>query len=181
MKGVLLIDSPCPVGHVALSNAVIEEAARLNVGKSSSELEQLVVRQFRTNSHLLEQYGQSGIKGPFPNVVLLRSSEGFCPPTVTGIPAWLSDRRDGKVVTEDWEQFLGQTIKVFDIPGNHFEVFRPDIVSLCRPSSTTNLMSVQGPVTMQSNERGMCMLRIGSVVARQHRCKISYNSQCSHV
>ncbi|KAJ7720857.1 hypothetical protein DFH07DRAFT_972465 [Mycena maculata] len=55
--------------------------------------------------------------------VYLHSREGFHPADVVDVPTWLSDRSDPRKSVAGWESVSHCSIKVIDIPGNHFEPF----------------------------------------------------------
>ena len=84
-----------------------------------------VSRQFELNTALLQGFAPSS-EGPFPELVLLRSSEGY-DAKGKGLECekheWLEERGDKKKAVEGWEKVTGKEVPVVDIPGNHFEVF----------------------------------------------------------
>ncbi|KAF9568001.1 ketoacyl-synt-domain-containing protein [Agrocybe pediades] len=122
VSGVLLIDSPCPVNHVPLSEALIESVVSSTSSSSKSEISQLIKRQFRLNAQMLGQYDVNASSGPLPKVAILRSRDGV---KIDGasVPTWLADRSDKRQVIAEWETLLKAPIKSWDIPGNHFEPF----------------------------------------------------------
>lgn len=128
VRGVLLIDSPCPVNHVPLSESLIEKVVASTSQASKSEVSQLVKKQFQQNSHLLGLYDPIPGGGPHPKLAILRSSEGL---KLQGadVPTWLGDRSNPRHVIAEWETLVSATIKSWNIPGNHFEVFAPANVS----------------------------------------------------
>ncbi|RDB14789.1 Non-reducing polyketide synthase terA [Hypsizygus marmoreus] len=124
VQGILLIDSPSPINHVPLSNSLIDSVISLNSGTSDSELRKLVKTQFTMNAGLLEEYQASAENlHHCPPLVLLRSSEGFCPSGMYDVPLWLSNRSDPQDVSAGWESLAGGAVKVMDIPGDHFQPF----------------------------------------------------------
>ncbi|SJL00722.1 related to polyketide synthase modules and related proteins [Armillaria ostoyae] len=132
VKGILLIDSPNPINHVPLSKSLIATAVRLDSRSSgSTEVGQLVKKQFAMNAAMLKDYDPRATHGVCPPMVLLRSSEGFNPEGVADVPKWLADRSDAKNATTGWDSLTPSPVKVFDIPGNHFQ-----------PFSTANIASV---------------------------------------
>ncbi|KAL0068785.1 polyketide beta-ketoacyl-synthase [Marasmius tenuissimus] len=126
VKGVVLIDSPSPVNHVPLSNALINAVLDLEKGASKTDVARLVKNQFQMSSRMLGDY-EPPTTGPHPAIVLLRSSEGLkldhTDGPVVEIPEWLSDRSDPSRISVGWERLTQSPVKVIDIPGNHFEVF----------------------------------------------------------
>ncbi|KAA1469652.1 polyketide synthase [Dentipellis sp. KUC8613] len=126
VKGVLLIDSPSPVNHVPLSDALLDSVAKLDGRNAGTDIGRLVKTQFQMNSRMLGRYDPLAAGGPFPPIVLLRSSEGFNPAGVSDVPKWLADRSDRTQAAAGWEKVVGTSIKVLDIPGHHFQPFHPD-------------------------------------------------------
>ncbi|TFK37752.1 hypothetical protein BDQ12DRAFT_735983 [Crucibulum laeve] len=121
VRGVLLIDSPSPVKHVPLSDALLDAVA--GTQGNNSQVSQLVKKQFQMNSRMLGRYDP--VKGKYPLLVMLRSREGFNPPGVPDVPIWLADRSDPRQAVSGWETVVGCQIKSIDIPGNHFQPFHP--------------------------------------------------------
>jgi hypothetical protein len=134
VKGVLLIDTPSPVNHVPLSTSLISSAVVQNVGsRSESTIAKLMKAQFKVNSELLGRY-QPPKLGKYPPLAMLRSKEGLVfDAQTTGftetIPLWLGDRTNPKTAVVGWEGLVGAEVKVWDIPGNHFQPFMPNNVS----------------------------------------------------
>ena len=64
-------------------------------------------------------------------MILLRSKEGF---DARALPsahvAWLEDRSNPHSIAEDWEEIVGAKVEVIGIPGNHFEPFEANNVSV---------------------------------------------------
>lgn len=148
VKGVVLIDSPPPVGHIPLTDSIIRTVTESqhgeggstkngNHGKSGAAdaIRKLVQRSFRTCANLLGAFnalletmeGVGNIKGPVPRLVLLRCTLGWAPPPGYGElimeNPWLQDRRDRSLATAGWEMLTGSSVPCVDIPGNHFQVF----------------------------------------------------------
>ncbi|EGN93845.1 hypothetical protein SERLA73DRAFT_163261 [Serpula lacrymans var. lacrymans S7.3] len=121
VKGVLLIDAPSPINHVPLSDAILDFATRLGEHSEDTMIAHLIKTQFRMNSQLLQKYTPMFKK--FPALALLRSREGFDPEGLSDVPAWLADRRNHRDATSGWESLVGVSIRIWDIPGNHFEPF----------------------------------------------------------
>ncbi|KAF8797479.1 putative polyketide synthase [Phlegmacium glaucopus] len=122
VQGVLLIDSPCPVNHVPLSESLIETVVSSSSPSSKSEISKLIKKQFQLNSHMLGLYDPLAGGGRYPKLAILRSSEGLKAQGVS-IPVWLADRTDPRQVIAEWESLVAATVKSWDIPGNHFEPF----------------------------------------------------------
>ncbi len=89
-----------------------------------------VLRQFTLNTALLVKFEPAPMPTQ-PKMILLRSREGF---DASGLAckrhAWLEDREDQRSAVEGWETVVGAKVEVIDVPGNHFEVFEENNVSL---------------------------------------------------
>ncbi|KAL8766516.1 MAG: hypothetical protein Q9209_006732 [Squamulea sp. 1 TL-2023] len=130
--GVVLIDSPAPLEHQPLPKGIIDEVVSANTSKTGQKkftVNRAIVRQFELNTALLTGFTPSA-DGPFPDLVLLRSKEGYTPKR-KDCPshAWLEDRSDPRKAVEGWEMIVQKPVKVIDIPGNHFDVFKEANVS----------------------------------------------------
>ncbi|KAI5898805.1 ketoacyl-synt-domain-containing protein [Schizophyllum commune H4-8] len=126
VRGVILIDSPSPSGHVPLSPEVIEVAIGLNGGVGAKTLRPLLEAQFARNARLLAEYEPARNRVE-PRLAFLRCRDGFSSPSLTkGVPLWLADRSDdNQEIVGAWESHVGSPMKVWDIPGHHFEPFLP--------------------------------------------------------
>ena len=128
VKGLLLIDSPSPMNHVPLPTALLDRIAGLDARiQAGSEVHRLMKSQFEFNTQLLGRYSPK-IDERFtpPKTAFLRSREGFNPsglPPGVVIPRWLSDRNNSKQIVDGWEKLVGQPVRVWDIPGHHFQPF----------------------------------------------------------
>jgi hypothetical protein len=128
VKGVVLIDSPSPLDHVPLSDALIESIVKLDRNPVPSNIGLLVKRQFQMNSRILVEYDPTIGGGPYPQLVLLRSCENYCPGDLE-LPDWLSSRDNG--LSTGWETIVGVPIKCIEIPGHHFQPFHSPYVRVC--------------------------------------------------
>lgn len=128
VKGVVLIDSPSPVNHVPLSDALIDSVVNLDARSAKSEIGRLVKSQFQMNSRMLGTYDPLAAGGPYPPLVLLRSRDGFNASGVQSVP-WLENRSNPQQAVAGWEGLVSTTVKMWDIPGNHFQPFIPSNVS----------------------------------------------------
>ncbi|KIY47273.1 ketoacyl-synt-domain-containing protein [Fistulina hepatica ATCC 64428] len=137
VHGVVLIDSPSPSHRVPLSDSVISHALGLDKRRSTytrrNSILPVLGHQFRSNGALLGRY-ESEIKAAArpahtrPIIAFLRCQESYQPSGVSDVPAWLTDRKsedglDGLV--SGWETFTRSSIRVWNIPGHHFEPFHP--------------------------------------------------------
>ncbi|KAF7371094.1 Non-reducing polyketide synthase terA [Mycena sanguinolenta] len=130
VKGILLIDSPSPIDHTPLSDALIDAVIELDAPAAScSELAALVKKQFVMNARMLGKYVPHATASLCPPLVLLRSSEGFHPSGVADVPTWLADRSDPQTSVAGWQSLAHCSIKVIDIPGNHFKPFHPSNIT----------------------------------------------------
>ncbi|KIK97930.1 hypothetical protein PAXRUDRAFT_807021 [Paxillus rubicundulus Ve08.2h10] len=128
VKGVILIDSPAPSTPPVLSDAVIDHVVRGEERNTDSAMVPLVMRQFKRNTQLLETFVPANQDTQI-SLTFLRSTKGFHPPGIEGIPTWFSERNDAESVVRPWETLIGRPVKVWDIPGHHFEPFSPAHVS----------------------------------------------------
>lgn len=132
VKGVVLIDSPCPLDHVPLSDSIIDFALNLNAWHPNSEIGELVRMQIQKSSQMLAQHNHCPSDGPYPKLALLHSREAFDPPGIESVPGWLKDR-DLVSAANRWKELVGTAIKVWEIPGNHFQTFHACNVCTSRP------------------------------------------------
>jgi hypothetical protein len=95
---------------------------------SSNRMSLLVKRQFQMNSQILVSYDPAMGSGPYPQLVLLRSCEDYCPSGGPEIPEWLSRRGDRLSAIVSWEKVVGAPVKCIDIAGNHFQPFESPFV-----------------------------------------------------
>lgn len=123
MKGVVLIDSPSPLNHVPLSDALIDSIVKLNRSTVPSSIGLLIKEQFQMSSRMLLDYDPLVGCGPYPQLVLLCSRENYDPGCDLEVPDWLSNRGDGLSTAAGWETIVGKPVKCIDIPGHHFQAF----------------------------------------------------------
>ena len=123
VKGVVLIDAPCPLDHVPLPDTLLESITGLNRRDSTAHVSRLVKAQFQMNSRLLGRYRPAASRGVCPRLVLLRSREAYKPAGVLDVPKWLCDRSDPQDAVAGWQSLVDSPVKVLDIPGHHFQPF----------------------------------------------------------
>ena len=116
------------MNHVPLPSALLDRVAGLDARiQAGSEVHRLMKTQFAFNTQILGRYNpQIDERFVPPKIALLRSREGFNPsdlPPGAVIPRWLGDRSNPKQVVEGWEKLVGQPVRVWDIPGHHFQPF----------------------------------------------------------
>ncbi|KAJ3856279.1 polyketide beta-ketoacyl-synthase [Lentinula lateritia] len=123
-KGIILIDAPNPIGHVPLSDTLIKTIARYDRKNGPVEIGKLVRTQFAMNAQLLSAYDPHETGGVCPPLVFLRSESGYAAEgiQVADIPSWLLDRSDPSTTIAGWSE-LSSSVKVWDIPGHHFQAF----------------------------------------------------------
>ena len=133
VKGVILIDSPAPLDQQPLPTEIVNAIVKppdKDADEMSIAINKAVLRQFTLNTALLVKFEPAPMPTQ-PKMILLRSREGF---DASGLAcerhAWLEDREDRRSAVQGWETVVGAKVEVIDIPGNHFEVFEDDNVSL---------------------------------------------------
>ena len=133
VKGIVLVDSPCPADHVTLSAILVDHiVAQGRPSRSETEMVGPVKEQLRKSSELLKKYSPSS-EGPYPCVAFLRSGEGVKVESESmreEIPVWLTDRDEPEATIRGWETLLKGKLKRWDIPGDHFRPFLPENVSV---------------------------------------------------
>lgn len=122
VQGLVLIDPPSPVDHIPLSMSLIDCLLHTDIKQHTSELRRLVKDHFSNSSDLLATY-RATTASSSPNIVILRSSQGFQSDGLENVPHWLSDRSDHTKITSQWEQTSGASVRLIPIPGHHFEPF----------------------------------------------------------
>ena len=131
VKGVVLIDAPCPTDHVTLPVALLDYVVTQgNSSRSGTEAVGSIMGQFKKSSELLERYSPSSER-PHPRVAFLRSREGMKVESESmreNIPVWLADRDEPETTVSGWETLLGGKLKWWDVPGDHFQPFLPENV-----------------------------------------------------
>lgn len=127
VRGIVLIDSPCPGKHVPLSSAVVDHVTKSQSQGIDPGTLSLIAEQFKESSRLLSFYKPSGIGKLEIPIVLLRSSEGYAPPGLD-VPSWLQNRGSEGAVVSEWEALIQSPIKTWSIPGNHFAPFNSENV-----------------------------------------------------
>lgn len=144
VKGIVLVDAPCPTDCVTLSSTLLDHV--VTQGKPPRlEMEMMgsVKEQFKRSSELLKRYSPSS-DGPYPRVTFLRSREGVkieSESILEEIPVWLTDREEAETTVRGWEVLLEGNLKLWDVPGDHFQPFLPENVSVNSPSGRYLLTS----------------------------------------
>lgn len=131
VKGVILIDSPYPINHEPLPNAIIAHITQSgSTNDAGSAARQRVSARFQANAALLGKYKMPPRRSAFPKIIMLRSRETLNCEKLCGVRyPWISNQQARSEAVIAWEKLVGQKIQVLDIPGNHFEAFAPQNVS----------------------------------------------------
>ncbi|KJZ79728.1 hypothetical protein HIM_01197 [Hirsutella minnesotensis 3608] len=127
--GTVLIDSPPPINHQALSDDIID--AVVNQGKThrtelGEALQHLIRRSFANCARLLENFAPPAPDASQPpRVYLLWSKDGWVHPEEPQRQEnkWLQDRSDAHECVAEWEMVTGSHVPWSAIPGNHFQAF----------------------------------------------------------
>ncbi|KAH7885548.1 putative polyketide synthase [Phlebopus sp. FC_14] len=128
VKGVILIDSPAPSTPVPLSDPIINFITRYEERNTNSLIAPLIREHFRRNSQILRTFRPT--KRSNVTLAFLRSRKGFsAAETIDDVAAWFKERDDPDAAVGPWKTFVVGPIKVWDIPGHHFEPFSPENVS----------------------------------------------------
>ncbi|KAG1901393.1 uncharacterized protein F5891DRAFT_1222928 [Suillus fuscotomentosus] len=124
VRGIVLIDVPCPGKHVPLSSSVIDHVTSSHSQGIDSATISLIGEQFKESTRLLSVYKPSLEKLDIP-VAFLRSSEGYAPAGLD-VPHWLQYRGSETAVVGEWEALTQSPVKTWAIPGDHFAPFTPE-------------------------------------------------------
>ena len=132
VKGVVLIDAPCPTDHVPLSATLLDHVvAQGKPAWSETETMGSIKQHFRKSSELLKGYSPPP-GGPYPRVAFLRSREGVIESIGGKTPAWLVDRGEPETTINGWEALLKGKVERWDVPGDHFQPFLPENVGVSK-------------------------------------------------
>ncbi|KAL1636985.1 polyketide beta-ketoacyl-synthase [Diplodia intermedia] len=131
VAGVVLIDSPHPVGHVPLPDEIIayvsssggnSNNSAAKPSKAVADIRAAVAKQFRRNAALLGAYAPADADGI--RCVMLMCKGGFDAEALCGVEyAWLSDEAARRESVRVWEGLLGREVPVLEVEGNHFDLF----------------------------------------------------------
>ncbi|RYP90821.1 hypothetical protein DL770_003082 [Monosporascus sp. CRB-9-2] len=129
VKGVILIDSPYPIGHQALPSEVISHVVkkpskgRELLSDAAKQARDTIEAQFRRHARMLQEYNPDRNVEEVP-CVMLKCTHTLDTETLCGVSyPWLSDDTFRDQCVRDWEQLIGKRITVMDVDCNHFEVF----------------------------------------------------------
>jgi len=133
VKGVILLDSPCPIDHEPLPDAIIEHISGgiQNGSASMSKVRNCVAAQFQRNARLLQKYNPTSTAQDF-ECIMLKSRDTFDSEKYYGLKySWLDDEEFRNQSIQAWEALTRQSIPTLEVQGNHFNMF-----------SAENIMSV---------------------------------------
>lgn len=132
-RGIVLIDSPSPIGHEPLPEAVISHVVSKYPNQRESgaaaKARGCIEAQFRRHAGLLQRYD------PLPQDGDVRCVSIVCRQTMDtqalcGVAyPWLAESGFREESVRSWERLLGQSIPVLEVDCNHFEVFELSNVS----------------------------------------------------
>ncbi|KAL5503739.1 PKS1 [Sanghuangporus vaninii] len=137
VAGVVLIDSPSPFTRNPLPQSLIDSVICPSSGssKQQSRLIELARTQMSHATEALVAYDASANRlSQYPNVAMLRCTDTFPLSDMRkNFPLepmpFLEDRSNPRTSVNDWERLVGKEVRIFDIPGHHFEPFSPKNVS----------------------------------------------------
>ena len=139
VKGLILIDTPLPIHHKPLPEPLIAHISgrsNLPVAKNptSKGIKDKIQFQFSHNAGMLGHFEppRTGLKTICPTMIL-RSQDIFDSLGLCGVQyPWLASQDARDEAIQRWEEELIQRndVGIFSIPGNHFEPFQDDNVSL---------------------------------------------------
>lgn len=133
-RGIILIDSPTPIGHEPLPKEVIShvvsKTASQRGSEAAAEARSCIEAQFRRHAGLLQKYDPLPEEGDVQCVsiscVRTMDTQELC-----GVSyPWLAEDGFRRESLRSWERLLKQSIAVLEVDCNHFEVFEPSYVSL---------------------------------------------------
>lgn len=136
VEGIILIDSPYPVNHEPIPEAVIQHITsappRFGV---SEKLRKYVITQFELNAAMLGKYFPAVAEGLDIPIVMLTSRDNFDTESLCHIPyPWLCSKLAREEEIKRWGSLVRRSLSVLEIPGNHFEPFERENVS-CPPAN----------------------------------------------
>ncbi|KAL4900541.1 hypothetical protein BDW74DRAFT_182627 [Aspergillus multicolor] len=124
VPGVILIDSPCPVGSDPLPKAVVEYVYQSKGISLSPPAASIVAAQFQHHTRFLCENVQHHTVHPSREYVMLHCKDTIDTVGICGVEfPWLADEECRKAALARWSDIVGRPLKVHPIPGNHFEPF----------------------------------------------------------
>lgn len=138
IRGLLLIDSPLPDNHKPLPEEVINyilansNTAAAHPDDEPPSPDPYLLRSFKHCARLLSQYNPPPLSPDQQShimTVVLRSADDFDAQGHCGVEYRLLESQDVRdEAIEGWRGLVGK-LKVLDIEGTHFDVFKEDKVS----------------------------------------------------
>lgn len=133
VKGLVLIDSPCPSKHEPLPEKIVDHILKSHLPYANPGISN-IMSEFKRNAALLAKFDPldfDNTRHAKIKTVYLQSRETFNTEELCGLRYdWLSNQQVRATAIRDWEALVGDKIEVLPIPGNHFQPFEPEFVSL---------------------------------------------------
>lgn len=133
VKGLVLIDSPCPRKHEPLPEKIVAHILKSPLPDANTGMSN-IINEFKHNASLLAKFDPldfDNTKHAKIKTVYLQSQETFDTEASCGLRYdWLSNQQVRTTAIRGWEVLVGDKIEVLPVPGNHFQPFDPEFVSL---------------------------------------------------
>lgn len=124
VRGVILIDSPCPTNHEGLPSHLL--------GRLLKDKPAWLLSNFRRHAVALKNHNPEPHACDVP-ISLLQSSDLVTPePSGEDWVAFLNDSTERHNQVKLWEALAGRRVMVDEIPGHHFQAFDSQNVSAHR-------------------------------------------------
>ncbi|KFA56353.1 hypothetical protein S40293_08749 [Stachybotrys chartarum IBT 40293] len=136
VQGIILVDSPAPVDHIALPAEVISYVLGKGSDSGGKRVETSAAKdarakigaQFARHASMLQNYHPDRVepRSRLANIpcVILRCLKTIDTEKLCGVTyPWLGDLKAGDQSIKLWEELLGRDIPVLELDCNHFEVF----------------------------------------------------------
>ncbi|KAF2762266.1 ketoacyl-synt-domain-containing protein [Pseudovirgaria hyperparasitica] len=128
VKGVILIDSPCPKDHTPLPEEVVKHVLKPMTDSKAGRSAATVANQFKWHAAMLGKYNPPADASEVP-YIMLQSAETFDTSGQCGVKyPWLEDQRERARAIDGWQEVLGRKVKTLQIPGDHFQPFTKECV-----------------------------------------------------
>lgn len=129
----MLIDSPYPINHSPLPNAVISHIVKESSAAHRGVISDLV-KEFERNATLLSKYTPYDVDGGGGGMILktayLKGQKVFNSDALCGVKYdWLSNLEARSRAVEDWKALVRFDMRVLSVDCDHFEFFTPPYVS----------------------------------------------------
>jgi thioesterase domain-containing protein len=171
-KGLVLLDSPYPIEHQPMPDAIITHVAD-TAFSTKSERRGCIEAQFKRNARLLEGYNPPLDTFSIPTAMLL-CRETFNTTRPCGISyAWLDNQDYRTRCARDWQRVVGSSMQVLEVEGNHFNMFSARNVSHFPPFDS--LTCLTNSIQRFSLSPGSCLLLVTSFARLTSDVAISYH------